>query len=150
MENEDCAPRIAKPGGLVTCDHLEMKFYSMLLENQARSSWDNVNAKTFLRSEVARKHIPAFSGLGFAILSRDMLNAGVWDGIVLKNQIYGFKQDDFFATVRPMEIKDVGSFCVWELGIVQHERNAWIKYLMSKRTGEDKTNYIGSFIEGKL
>jgi len=110
MGNED-APRIAQPRGLVTCDRLEMKFYSMLLEDQARSCWDNVNAKTFLRSEVARKHIQPFSGLGFAILSRDMLNVEVWDGIFLKNQLYGFKQGDFFATVRPMEVKDEGFCC---------------------------------------
>jgi len=37
---------------------------------------------------------------------------------------------------------DRGTFCVWELGIVWHEQQAWKKFLLSKRGLEDEALYL--------
>ncbi len=52
-----------------------------------------------------------------------MLNVARWDTeypIVVKNQIYGFEGS--INSAGPLDINNVGSFCVWELGIVGHEK----------------------------
>jgi len=54
------------------------------------------------------------------------------------------------STARPLEIKDIGAFCIWELGIVAYEKEQWKKYLASQRTLEDKLLYLHSTIAGDL
>jgi hypothetical protein len=114
---------------------------------------DNVgSAKKLLEQEIDKKRIEPLIGLGFAILSEDMLNVARWDTeypIVIKNQVYGYKKNDL-RTAELLDIGNAGSFCIWELGIVDHEKNAWKRYLESERTERDKERYLDSMIEGDL
>jgi hypothetical protein len=106
----------------------------------------------FLEKELEAKGIGPNLGLGFAILSEDSLNVALWDigkPIVLRNQLYGFENQNL-ATAQKLSIDDAGAFCAWELGIVNFERNAWLKYLGSGRMQEDKKAYLDSVIEGLL
>jgi hypothetical protein len=41
-----------------------------------------------------------------------------------------------------------GSFCVWELGPVWHERHAWVRFLSSKRDAEAKLAYLNDRFSG--
>ena len=43
-----------------------------------------------------------------------------------------------------------GTFCVWELGIVWHEQQAWKRFLTSKRATEDVTRYLNDRFEGSV
>ena len=43
-----------------------------------------------------------------------------------------------------------GTFCVWELGVVWHEQQAWKRFLTSKRATEDVTRYLDDRFEGSV
>ena len=43
-----------------------------------------------------------------------------------------------------------GTFCVWELGVVWHEQQAWKRFLTSKRATEDVTRYLNDRFEGSV
>jgi hypothetical protein len=41
-----------------------------------------------------------------------------------------------------------GTYCVWELGPVWHERHAWVRFLSSKRDEEAKLAYVNDRFSG--
>ena len=43
-----------------------------------------------------------------------------------------------------------GTYCVWELGPVWHERGAWVRFIQSKRDSAAKLAYIHDSYAGKL
>lgn len=148
-------PRIVKPEGLVKDPQLVLKMYTMM-RNQVDNRGVVRNAKKFMERVIKRslKREGAIeSGLGFVILSEDMLNMAIWNNkypIVLKNGIWTYKEDFKDENIKHEDIRDVGSFCVWELGIVAHERDAWKRYLASERAEVNKRNYLGDTISGGL
>ena len=42
----------------------------------------------------------------------------------------------------------LGTFCVWKLGAVWHEQQAWVRYLMSAQGEEAERVYLGDCFEG--
>lgn len=42
------------------------------------------------------------------------------------------------------------TYCVWELGIVWHERGAWMRYLLSERNVDAKLSYINDRFSGHV
>ena len=55
----------------------------------------------------------------------------------------GFKLFTFDSSHR-------GTFCVWELGVVWHEQQAWKRFLLSKRGPEDVALYLNDPHEGPV
>ena len=43
-----------------------------------------------------------------------------------------------------------GTFCVWELGVVWHEQQAWKRFLISKRSPDDVVLYLKDRYEGSV
>ncbi len=149
-------PRLAAPVGLVTDPALILKFYTMFKEAKGPII-DSIinNAKKFLQEQIKNRKINPLTGLGFAILSEDILNVARWDvgGVVLRNQLYGYEMND--SPYKPisyfnLDINEDSAFCIWELGIVHHERGAWKKYLQSNRIEKDKKRYLSDTIIGRL
>ena len=139
-----CSSVIAEP-------YLSLKFYEMYLSGKPFDKNLIKQSTDFLHNEIKKGRIETYIGTGFAILSEDMLNVAIWDNehpIVLKNQIYGYKKD--FERAELLDMGDVGSFCIWELGIVNHERNAWKKFLESDKTEEEKLKYLFRVYDGLL
>jgi len=143
--------RFAKPEGLIGDSSLVLKLYNMYSQHGKNPVEES---KEFLKEKIKRGEIEALSGLGFAILSKDMLNINRWDWrypIVVKNEIWEYDPKiGLLGTIERVNINETGPYCVWELGIVNHEKNAWLKYLDSKMMEEDKIRYINDFIEGDL
>lgn len=154
LDNYKHEPRCVVPCGLIEHSNLILKFYAMFKEALTQPNVDE--AKKCLEDRiglgVVLGKIDPLSGLGFAILSEDMLNVARWDTnpIVLKNQIYSYEQDEssgkYLGNAKLLDIRYVGSFCIWELGIVDYERGAWMKYLKSERNEEDKNDYLGNMM----
>lgn len=129
-----------------------LKFYEMCKERSYFKPEFVNRAASFLEDEIKEERIDKHSGLGFAILSEDSLNVARWDKeypTALRNDIYIFDNQDL-NVINLLDIRDVGAFCVWELGIVNFEREQWMKYLQSERYVEDKHDYIKEMIEGPL
>ncbi len=52
-------------------------------------------------------------------------------------------------TLIPAETSQRGTYCVWELAAVWHERHAWVRFLSSARDHAAKLAYIQDrFSEG--
>jgi hypothetical protein len=49
-----------------------------------------------------------------------------------------------------VETSHRGTFCVWELGVVWHEQQAWKRFLTSKRATDDVTRYLNDRFEGSV
>jgi len=147
--------RIVEPKGLIITPKLILKKYDMYTEIPSDKQTINL-FDTFLMEGIEKKFIDAKSGFGFAILSRDMLNIIKWDKtytIVAVNQLYEFPVKGNKRKIlesKLVNISDFGAYCVWELGIVNHERKVWIEYLNSKKTELDKIKYLKSTIKGGL
>jgi hypothetical protein len=55
-------------------------------------------------------------------------------------------QDDF--SLFPLPGPHRGTFCVWELGAVFHEQQAWRRFLMSERDDKAERNYLADQYRG--
>jgi hypothetical protein len=142
--------RIVRPIDLITTPKLVLKYYGMCGEGESFKGEHINQYKELMNNEIGNGHIKPLSGLGFAILSGDMINLAVWDKenpIILKNQIYSHSEEGVRET---LNLNTEGAFCIWELGIVNFERNEWMKYLQSEKKEADKIKYLNSTLEGLL
>ncbi len=154
-ENYKHEPRNILYSGLINHPSLVLKMYSMFKEAITQGNVDE--ARTFMQDRIDSGEIEPLLGMGFAILSEDMLNVARWDAkypIVLRNEIYGYEQSHkdfkYFSEATLLDPREVGSFCAWELGIVNHEKKAWLKYLVSQRKESDKERYLEDLIIGRF
>jgi hypothetical protein len=51
-------------------------------------------------------------------------------------------EEDVLFRPWPTEGAHRPTFCVWELGVVSHEREAWTRYLLSARDGDAARAYV--------
>ncbi len=102
-------------------------------------------------------------GLNFAVLhySTTMANlstamayliVGVWaEHQELWEKLYTKDMREPGAFVRRERVgQDVVTLCVWELGVVCHERAAWHRYLFSARAEADKAAYLADTCHGRV
>ena len=69
----------------------------------------------------------------------------IWEAVYFKDldQSSGYVPNVFENNHR-------GTFCVWELGAVWHERHAWVRFIQSKRDEAAKLAYINDLFSGQL
>ena len=138
-------PRIVKPFGLITTPKLVLKYYGMHKKGQDFKKVDIKLYKDLTKYKIKSKNIKPLSGLGFAILSDEVLNVSVWDKnepIILKNNLFSYI--DGQAT--KLDVNKEGPFCIWELRVVNFEKELWMDYLQSKRKESNKRKYLDSRI----
>jgi len=143
-------PRIAIADDLlITRTDMALKLYRMVREGGEVSESMSDIVRRFLH----RARIKPFSGLGFVILSDGMLNVARWDSsnpCVLKNDLWEYTPVGECFERRKLSVSKEGAFCAWELGIVAHEKDAWLRYLASKRCERDKIHYLSDRFSGSL
>ena len=96
--------------------------------------------------------------LGFAILPRcgsegfHFLLVQTWRGDNELWQTVWAKHDDADPGFHPwvVEAGHRPTFCIWELGVVAHERLAWAAYLGSTRDAAARRTYLGDVYEGPV
>jgi hypothetical protein len=97
-------------------------------------------------------------GLGFVILHRcgsegfHFLLVGTWRNDNELWETVWAKHDDADPGFHPWLVEDGHrpTFCVWELGVVAHERLAWAEYLGSARNAAARRAYLGDTFEGQV
>jgi len=97
-------------------------------------------------------------GLGFVILHRcgtegfHFLLVGTWRNDNELWETVWAKHDDADPGFHPWVAGDGHrpTFCVWELGVVAHERVAWAEYLGSPRDATARRAYLGDTFEGPV
>ncbi len=66
----------------------------------------------------------------------------LWETVLAKNG------DDVFFRSWPTDAAHRPTFCVWELGALCHERDAWGEYLRSARDEAARKTYLRSSYQG--
>ena len=51
-----------------------------------------------------------------------------------------------FESLSPTDV----SMCVWEMAVLQHERSAWLRHVLTERGEGDITEYLHDVFEGEL
>ncbi|GAA0383192.1 hypothetical protein Acor_70660 [Acrocarpospora corrugata] len=142
--------RLAAAEGLDLPD-VRFKWYDLFREDAEIPDSVQKEAREFVRTEIAT--ITPTGELGFVILHRvgDAYlllvctwrnNNELWETVYLKD-MDGFVLVQFDETAK-------ATYCVWEMGAVLHEQQAWIRYLFSARDDEAKNDYLADRHPGAL
>jgi len=145
-------PRIAVPRGLINTRKAILKFYDMLITG-CKDKHPIGEAREFIKRKMNSVEGNLELGLGFVILSRGMLNFSLWSEsqiIIPKQEIYAPFPRTKHHDTKKISIDEEGAYCLWEMGIVAHEKEAWKKYLASGHMIKDKENYLNNFFSGNL
>jgi hypothetical protein len=129
-----------------------LKWYDIRPPDVEITSEQLVESRNFVTAEVERLKLA--NELGFVLLHRagPMLllmivtwrnTNELWESVYLKDltQGGGYQLTEFENSHR-------GTYCVWELGPVWHERHAWVRFLSSKRDMEAKLEYVNDRFSG--
>ena len=113
-------------------------------------------ARTFLERRVAVGELSQLGDLGFIILHRCgedfyFLIASSWRGNnELWETVYARDASDADFRDFPLPGPHRGTYCVWEMGAVFHEQQAWRHYLLSKRDEKHVTEWLADQYDGPV
>lgn len=149
-------PRKITPQGITFAkDIAAVKVYSMVTYDEYLRNYSDFIGT--IRERLETGEIGPRSGLGYAVLSEDCLNVSMWDSGIDENSplyvihpnIYTFEEGKFdISKLIRHNVDEVGPFCAWEADVFEHESLAWRRYFYSKRTDEDKLEYLQNFYQG--
>lgn len=127
-----------------------LKWYE--IRTPAQQIGDDIRAEA--RALLAGNDEFTSDDLGFVILhlcgeSFYFLLVSRWRGTnELWETVYTKGGSAAFVLMLPEPTK--ATFCVWELGVVNHERLAWTAYLRSRRTDADQARYMAARFSGTV
>ena len=123
----------------------ELKWYDLRRPDAGITAELRERARAFVRAEAEAGTLALDDDLGFVILHRVgdayLLLVMVWRN---ENELWetvyfdtgtGFERVDYPGVLK-------ATYCVWELGVVGHEQQAWIRYLFSDRDAPARTAYL--------
>lgn len=146
--------KLITPGPALVLPEAILKWYEVALPDAPISEEVRELARAcLLRPEIAQTYA---GDLGFVILHRCgggdfyFLLPSTWRG---ENELWESvfaKAGPHCAEFRPFEFTTHhrGTFCVWELGVVWHEQQAWRRFLRSARDETSKRDYLADTITG--
>jgi hypothetical protein len=148
--------KVITPGDDFALPNAYLKWYDLYPEDAPITPEQSAEARAYLASEVEAGRLKLDDELGFVILHR----AGSWLLLMLMtwrqtNEIWEsvyakpVEQAGSYAPTQ-FETNHRGTFCVWELGIVWHERHAWVRFLSSKRDDAAKLDYLHDRFSGRV
>jgi hypothetical protein len=133
-----------------------LKWYDLYPPEAEITEEQALAAKEFIESEVKAGQLKLEGELGFVILHRAgdylLLLITTWRNTnEMWESVYAKKAGDTEDYIRIIS-KDahIATYCVWELGAVWYERNAWVRFIESKRDEETKLAYINDLFEGTV
>jgi hypothetical protein len=133
-----------------------LKWYNLYPDNAPITPEQFAESRAFLAAEVAAGRLQLEHELGFVIFHRAgsvlLLMLMTWRNT---NEIWEsvwYKEAESTASYEPnvYPTSHRGTYCVWELGAVWHERHAWVRFLSSKRDDAAKLAYINDRFAGRV
>jgi hypothetical protein len=148
--------RVAEPREPLLLPNALFKWYHVYRAGVTVPAEMDADARAVIADAMAGgKWTPAY-GLNFALIhlstTHTFLIAGVWRGHQeLWERIYAKE----LATADPFTRidttgEDTPGACVWEYGVICHERMAWIRYLFSDRTEAAKRAWLADTYTGQV
>lgn len=144
--------KLVAPGEDVLLPNAYLKWYDMYPPEVEITPVQIAESRVFVAAEAQRLQLA--HELGFVLLHRagsillllitTWRNTNeLWESVYVKDVI----QNDNYHLLE-YEHSHRGTFCVWELPVVWHERHAWVRFLSSKRDEEAKRAYINDRFSG--
>ncbi len=147
--------RVVSPGEPLALPGALLKWYELRPGESIVPLDFRRQARAFLREQAEAGALEVGYGLGFALLHYSTalayLIVGAWrDHQELWETLftYDLARGEGFRRARPGV--DAPTLCVWELGVVDHERAAWIRYLRSARDDDAKQAYLDDRLVGAV
>lgn len=153
-EGYEYAQKLVTPGQDLSLPTAYLKWYDIRPPDVEISQEQVAESRAFVAAQVAR--LKFVGELGFVLLHRAgpvlllLLTTWrnineLWESLYVKDLTRdgGYDALEFASSHR-------GTFCVWELGPVWHERHAWVRFLSSKRDEEAKLAYVNDRFSGLL
>lgn len=145
-----------KPGSPLILKGACLKWYDLYPPDTDITNEQISETRSFLEAEAKSGRLILENELGFVILHRagDYLlllvttwrnTNEMWESIYVKK---ADEKENYNQLI--FENNHKGTYCVWELGIVWHERNAWVDYITSKRNDEAKLTYLNDLFSGEI
>ena len=141
------------PGELLTLGTVPLKWYTIQFEGQPVPAGLSDVARSFVAIEFESGRLALENEFGFVVLhdcaSVVFLMVGTWRGNnELWDTVYLHEPGDGIGFRLQVATDHKPCFCVWEMGAVWHETQAWTRYLRSDRTAENQTQYLGDQLSG--
>ncbi len=144
------------PGDLLNVPGASLKWYELYPQQTGITQKQKLEARAFLEAEVKTGRLKLEGDLGFVILhsTGDYLllllttwrnTNEMWESIYLKN----INHPESYSLLK-FQNDHKGTYCVWELGIVWHERNAWVRFIESARDSAAKEAYLLDRFSGMI
>lgn len=70
-----------------------------------------------------------------------------------ENELYHYQYEsdaNDIAALKPIEETGGSPFCVWDIAVIAHERDAWTKYVLANDAGPDVDAYLKTVLEGDI
>ncbi len=147
--------RIAEPAEPLVLPGAIFKWYHVHRQGAAVPTVMDAEARSVIAEAAVGPWKPEY-GLGFALLhlstAHAFLTAGVWRGHQeMWERIHYKELGSGGPFIRPdMTGEDVPAACVWELGVICHERMAWHRYLFTDRSDAAKHAWLADTYSGKV
>jgi hypothetical protein len=140
--------KIVTPGSLLNVAGACLKWYNLYPPGSDITPVQVQEAREFIKAETESERLKLEGELGFVILHRAgdylLLIITTWRDIneMWESVYYKFASELGDYTRRKFKSEHRGTYCVWELGPIWHERNAWVRYIKSKRDEVAKRLYL--------
>jgi hypothetical protein len=148
--------RVATPQDPIVLPETIFKWYHVHREGSVVSDEMDAEARAVLAEAMTRTAWDPSYGLNFALLhvstTHAFLITGVWRGhqeLWARHYVKDLAADGPFTRIDTTD-QDAPLACVWELGVICHERMAWHRYLFTERTDEDKRAWLEDVYAGRV
>jgi hypothetical protein len=148
--------KVITPREGLSLDGAYLKWYDLYPADAEITAQQASETRAFLQARAEAGRLKLQGELGFVILHRagayllllvtTWRNTNeMWESIYVKDLS---KPGGYEALTFDSDHK--GTYCVWELGIVWHERHAWVRFLSSKRDAAAKQAYVADVFAGRI
>jgi hypothetical protein len=139
--------KCVRPGAALVTDEVYLKWYDIAREEMPIADDLIADARSFLLTELHEGRLPLQQEVGFAIHhqcgSLYILYICTWRNDNEVWEILYHKDLAGDGTFRRFEREaTTPTFCVWVLGPVWHEQQAWVRYLNSARDDAARWTYL--------
>jgi hypothetical protein len=148
--------RVAEPHEPIVLPHTVFKWYHVHREGAEVPHEMDAEARALIVKEATDGAWTPEYGLNFALLHLSTAQAFLITGIWRSHQelweriyIKELATPGPFVRFQP-DREDAPSACVWELGVICHERMAWHRYLFTSRTEADKRAWLADTYAGQV
>jgi hypothetical protein len=148
--------RTAEPVEPLVLERGIFKWYHVHRDGVSIPAELDAEARAVIRDDVGRGRWKLEYGLNFALIHLSteaaFMIAGIWKGNQeLWERVYIKELAGGGSFTRiPSDGEDTPAGCVWEFGVLVHERMAWHKYLFSKRDEAAKQAWLADTYAGRV